>query len=275
MRYGLAAAAPCCAGCGKPLRPGAQFCPSCGSTAAGSAEKAAPSPPLIERRRPASVFDSHWREIKQVGWLFALLLGSSLIAGVFGRFKTSPWLDVSVSAVDAFIVMAFAVIHYRDIRPLIGRPALDLRGVVALTMWGLIFVAAMSVYFSLLKWAGFSIFRAAGVFEKAGWPAVSMFALVSLSPAIVEEVAFRGVIQSTLQRVTGEREALLIQAALFSVLHLIPLMFISHFFMGLCFGYLRVRSKSLYPSMILHAAWNAYVLCGELHYGLGAMMLTG
>jgi hypothetical protein len=28
----------------------------------------------------------------------------------------------------------------------------------------------------------------------------------------------------------------------------------------------RVRSKSLYPGMVLHAAWNAYVLCGELHY---------
>jgi uncharacterized protein len=36
--------------------------------------------------------------------------------------------------------------------------------------------------------------------------------------------------------------------------------------MGLCFGYMRVRSKSLYPGMILHATWNAYVLCGELHY---------
>jgi uncharacterized protein len=266
MPDGLAAVAPCCARCRKPLRPGAQFCPSCGCTAAGSAAQAVPFSPPIEPHRPGPLFDSQWREIKQVGWLFALLLGSSLIAGIFARFKPSPWLDVSVSSVDAFIVMVFAVIHYRDIRPLIGRPDLDLRGVVALTMCGLIFVAAMSVYFSLLKLAGFSVFRAAGIFEKAGWPAVSMFALVSLSPAIVEEVAFRGVIQSTLQRVAGEREALLIQAALFSVLHLMPMMFISHFFMGLCFGYMRVRSKSLYPSMILHAAWNAYVLCGELHY---------
>jgi len=93
-----------------------------------------------------------------------------------------------------------------------------------------------------------------------------MLALVSLMPAVVEEVAFRGVIQSALQRVAGEREALLIQAALFSVLHLMPMMFISHFFMGLCFGYARVRSKSLYPGMVLHAAWNACVLCRELHY---------
>ena len=266
MRDGLAAVAPCCAGCRKPLRLGAQFCPSCGSTAAGSAGQAVALPPPIEPHRPGSVFDSQWRQIKQVGWLFALLLGSSLIAGIVGRFQPSPWLDVSVSSVDAFIVMVFAVIHYRDVRPLIGRPALDLRGVVTLTMCGLIFVAAMSVYFSLLKWAGFSIFRAAGIFEKAGWPVVSMFALVSLMPAVVEEVAFRGVIQSALQRVAGEREALLIQAALFSVLHLMPMMFISHFFMGLCFGYMRVRSKSLYPGMVLHAAWNACVLCRELHY---------
>ena len=266
MPDGLAATAPGCVGCRKPLRRGAQFCPSCGRTLAGSAMQAAPLSPPIGPHRSASEFESHWQEIKQVGWLFVLLLGSSLIAGIFGRFKPSPWLDVSVSAVDALIVMVFAIIHHRDIRALIGRPALDLRGVAVLMMCGLIFVAAMSVYIGLIKWAGFSIFRAAGAFEKAGWPVVSMFALVSLAPAIVEEVAFRGVIQSTLRRVAGEREALLIQAALFSVLHLLPMMFVSHFFMGLCFGYMRVRSKSLYPSMVLHAAWNAYVLCSELNY---------
>ena len=266
MRDGLAASIPSCVGCRKPLRRGAQFCPSCGHTLAGSAVQAIPFLPAIDLHRSASIFESHWQEIKQVGWLFALLLGSSLIAGIFGRFKPSPWLHVSVSTVDAFIVMVFAVIHYRDIRPLIGRPALDLRGAAMLMMCGLIFIAAMSIYFSLIKWAGFPIFRAAGVFEKAGWPVVSMFALVSLLPAVVEEVAFRGVIQSTLQRVAGEREALLIQAALFSVLHLLPMMFISHFFMGLCFGYMRVRSKSLYPGMVLHAAWNAYVLSRELNY---------
>jgi len=33
--------------------------------------------------------------------------------------------------------------------------------------------------------------------------------------------------------------------------------------MGLCFGYLRTRSRSLYPGMLLHAAWNAFVLMAE------------
>ena len=36
-------------------------------------------------------------------------------------------------------------------------------------------------------------------------------------------------------------------------------MFPSHFLMGLCFGYMRRRSRSIYPGMALHAMWNALV----------------
>jgi membrane protease YdiL (CAAX protease family) len=92
-----------------------------------------------------------------------------------------------------------------------------------------------------------------------------MLLLISLMPGIFEELAFRGVIQSTLEHVFDRREALVIQAALFSVLHLLPLDFPSHFVMGLCLGYMRLRTKSLYPGMILHASWNAFILCQELY----------
>ena len=88
--------------------------------------------------------------------------------------------------------------------------------------------------------------------------------LISLLPGIVEEVGFRGIIQSLLARITGAREAWLIQAALFSILHLSPLMFPDHFLMGLCLGYLRSRSRSLYPGIALHASWNALVLVQEV-----------
>ena len=71
---------------------------------------------------------------------------------------------------------------------------------------------------------------------------------MSLTPALFEELAFRGVIQSGLTSVVRSREAWLIQAALFSVLHLSPVVFPSHFVMGLTFGYLRLKSRSLYPS---------------------------
>ena len=38
----------------------------------------------------------------------------------------------------------------------------------------------------------------------------------------------------------------------------------SHFLMGLCFGYMRRRSRSIYPGMLLHACWNALVVLQEL-----------
>jgi membrane protease YdiL (CAAX protease family) len=93
-----------------------------------------------------------------------------------------------------------------------------------------------------------------------------MLLLVSVVPAIIEELAFRGVIQSSLEKVFDARDAWIIQAALFSVLHLLPINFPSHFLMGLCFGYARNRTRSLYPGMLMHASWNAFVVLRELNY---------
>jgi uncharacterized protein len=282
----------CCAGCRKPLREGAHFCPNCGRTTDGRTDaagfavaEAAPAPNTAPARAPStvpaassapalhqpdSVFETRWQEIKQVGWLFGLLLASSFTAGIVIRFIKSPWVDAALSGADMVLVMVVAGMHFGDVRPLFRPPVLDRRGALALTLLSFVFAAVMCVYFMLISWAGVPLLRVAGIYEKAGWHVASMFLLVSILPAVVEETAFRGIIQTLLQRIVGQREALFIQAALFSVLHLLPMMFISHFFMGLCFGYMRFRSKSLYPSMALHAAWNASVLCQELLVGHAA-----
>jgi uncharacterized protein len=254
-----------CSGCQKALRPGAGFCQNCGRTVKTPMDAPAIPAPSVDISQPGPTFDSHWKELKQVGWLFTLLLGSSLIAGTLSRFDTSPWPAAIVSGIDALIVLSFAAFRFREIAPLLGRPALDLQRVLILALVALSFFAVFNAYFSFIKWTGMPIIRLAGGYEKAGWPTASMFILVSLLPAFVEELAFRGVIQCSLERVTGERQALFIQAALFSVLHLLPMMFVSHFFMGLCFGYMRLRSKSLYPGMALHAGWNAFVLLKEIN----------
>jgi membrane protease YdiL (CAAX protease family) len=65
--------------------------------------------------------------------------------------------------------------------------------------------------------------------------------------------------------VLGEREAWLVQAAFFSILHLSPVIFPTHFAMGLIFGWLRMRTDSLIPGMILHALWNAAIILLELY----------
>ena len=140
-------------------------------------------------------------------------------------------------------------------------------------VWTLAALVVLEVLVASVELVGLAALVVLGVpvasmtttFTRAGWPLWAMFLLLSVMPAVFEELAFRGVIQSALERILNARDAWLIQAALFSVLHLSPLMFPSHFLMGLCFGYMRRRSRSIYPGMLLHACWNALVVLKELY----------
>lgn len=78
---------------------------------------------------------------------------------------------------------------------------------------------------------------------------------------LLEELLFRGVLQTSLLRLLGERRwvAILITAALFSVTHLpvvpwqnlVPL-----FVLGLVFGYLYERTGSMLTPILSHAGFN-------------------
>jgi membrane protease YdiL (CAAX protease family) len=101
-------------------------------------------------------------------------------------------------------------------------------------------------------------------YEASGWPLWSALLMVGVAPAVFEEIAFRGVIYERLKRVGGPREALVMQAAMFSIIHLLPASFISHFVIGLTLGWLRQRTASILPGMVAHYVYNTSVLLIEL-----------
>jgi membrane protease YdiL (CAAX protease family) len=250
-----------CPACQRRLRAGTLFCPGCGRSLAASA--AAPEREPAAPARGAR-FAEHWGELKRLGWLFGLLLASSFVFGTVFRGDSSPWSTVALSAVDAAIVLVAAGLRYSKLTFLFKVHPIGGRSVAAIVAIGFVFIVGASAYFWLLARMGVPMARATGEFTRAGWPLWSMLLLVSVMPGVFEELAFRGVIQSSLERVLNARDAWLIQAALFSVLHLSPLMFPSHFLMGLCLGYMRRLSRSIYPGILLHAGWNAIVLLKEL-----------
>lgn len=251
-----------CGACRARYRAGAQFCPACGHGITTSATHAPPADrPGPDSAAPRS--GAH-REIRKVGWLFGLLLFSSLVQGVASRFYDSLWAEVVASVFDAVVVLAFVVTSWQQVAPLLKHGRFDRRIALQLAAASVALFVVLSGYFVLLEHVGVPILRLTQAFRRSGWPLWSMVVLVSVMPAIFEELAFRGVMQSGLERVLGAREAWLIQAALFSVLHLAPIIFPSHFLMGLCFGFLRWRSGSVYPGMALHGLWNATVLVREL-----------
>ena len=124
--------------------------------------------------------------------------------------------------------------------------------------------ALLGAVFYLLEQTGIPFERITDEMQRHDYALWQLLVLYSLVPAVFEEIAFRGIIFDRLHRVLGEQEGWLVQAALFSVLHLSPVIFLTHFAMGLIFGWLRMRTGSLIPGMILHAAWNAANILLEL-----------
>lgn len=270
-----------CPRCQGTLRGGERFCPACGAALDPAARPPDPGwdePEVQEsavspengmqesaRQERRAHFEEYWSELKLVGWLYGTLLLASLVVGWVGRNDTTPWSDVGGGIAEVVIVFAFVALRHRDIVPLLGLPQVGWRSALKLLFLSLAFMALMELYFYLIGKAGVEIIEITEPYQAAGWSVGVMLLVNSLIPAVTEELAFRGIIQSTFERIVGMREAMLIQAALFSVVHLLPMMFPSHFLMGLLFGYLRLRTRSLYPGMALHAAWNALVVLQEVY----------
>jgi membrane protease YdiL (CAAX protease family) len=221
--------------------------------------QAAPSQPAT----PSSARDE-WRDLKQLLWLYTTLLASSLVVGLASHVWDTPVLDASLTVFDALVVLGFVVLRFDDVAPTLRIRRASIRGTAEVIGVAVLFVLVAQAYFQCLTLLGVETFRFTDGFLKAGWPVWSIFLMTSLAPAVFEELAFRGVLQGGLRRIVSTRDALLLQAALFSVLHLSPVIFLSHFLMGLAFGWVRERTDSLYPGMLLHASWNAFAIQEEL-----------
>ena len=259
-----------CAACLRRVRSGTRFCPVCGHAVGAAAPEALEPVAALEPGAAvaapsrAARFAEQWEELKRVVWLFGLLLASTFGAGLAARSNATPWPVVVASAVDAAIVLAVTGLRLPKLRFLFRLHPIGSRAWLQLGGLALATGVLLTVYFWALERAGVPTLQVSKPYTDAGWPLWAILLMVSVTPAVFEEIAFRGVIQSTLERILNARDAWLIQAALFSVSHLSPIIFPSHFALGLCFGYLRWRSRSIYPSMLMHALWNAFVLYQEL-----------
>ena len=79
-------------------------------------------------------------------------------------------------------------------------------------------------------------------------------------PAVLEEIAFRGLVQHWLQIALRPWRALLVASALFTVLHFSVVSAPYIMAVGMLLGWLKWRTGSLYPSMLLHFLHNLIVV---------------
>jgi len=95
--------------------------------------------------------------------------------------------------------------------------------------------------------------------EDAAGLAVMLFASIIAAP-IVEEIVFRGFMMNSLMKYVGGPAAIVITSALFALQHLQFQVFFGLFAVGIVFGWIAWYSKSIIPSIILHALNNSVAM---------------
>jgi membrane protease YdiL (CAAX protease family) len=93
-----------------------------------------------------------------------------------------------------------------------------------------------------------------------GQSTLGSFFLAVLVAPVMEELVFRGLLLQGLRRHWPAAPAVLTTALLFALFHANPWQFMGPLLLGLFFGWLTVRSGSLWPAILAHALNNATAL---------------
>lgn len=198
--------------------------------------------------------------------LYFSMLGAALVVAVIAASEASSLASVLI-VIDVLltvVVFVWLIATVGYVGPaLAARPKAKWYGAAA-GLACVTFGLALVVLELLTEVLGVRQVGYSAPFLRAGygWSAVILF--VCVQPAIVEELAFRGVILGALRGVVGTRDAVVVSSLMFAFLHLGILSFPHLFLIGLMLGFLRVRSGSLYPCMLMHFLHNLLVVLSEL-----------
>jgi uncharacterized protein len=99
------------------------------------------------------------------------------------------------------------------------------------------------------------------------WDLGLLLILVAVIAPIAEEIFFRGMLYPVLRRRWSANVAIVLNGFLFALIHFIPILIPGLLFVGIVLAWVRERSDSIIPCILLHAMQNGIVL-----FGIYAMM---
>ncbi len=208
--------------------------------------------------------------------LLFLLLFYSL--GLLAQFRDQPMRNLAFGYMGAsiliFVGIPFLLARQGHIEFRSGfgiRPAKLLHWVGALFL-GLSLWTICHELVLLSQWLGWvsldekQVNADALVSQWRTLPALLVVVAWGITPAVVEELFFRGFLLRALLARLRPTHAILISAVVFGAFHVVganlltPERFLPSTFMGLALGFLAWRSKSTLPGILLHAANNSSLI---------------
>lgn len=207
-------------------------------------------------QRASATNQARWtnRTVAEFIFLMSALLGPQVVAWLLSSGKEFELLLPFTSFVSALLVAL--VIAWAGPFGRIGLRAATGRYFVEAVLVAAAFVALAVGYLHVLETWVFTghDFWANPISERLGLPA-SLF-VIAVTPAVLEEVIFRGMLQGRLMALLGRSAGLWTTAFGFAICHGQSAALPMHVAIGLYLGVLRERSGSLLPCMLMHFAYN-------------------
>ena len=181
-----------------------------------------------------------------------------------GTFLPDPFATtLAISILDSVIVMIWCLASWREIVPLVRCAPTGRNFTGAILLGALTFAFAHVSVGLLSELFGFEAFY---FFSESfgadyGWGVVIL--IICIQPAVIEELAFRGIILGGLRTAMDDRDAVIVSSMMFMILHVQVFSILHLLLMGICAGYLRLKTRSIWPCIALHFTHNSLVLLFE------------
>ncbi len=234
-----------CPICGAAWQPSWLCCPTCQSVSAPS-----PSASKAQDR-------SHMTTALALYFMLLAASGITLIIGVTRAGEASDIIRLEIA--DAVIISLFALATYRTVLAGLTRRVNIAWFFAAIGAALTMFLIASGMLALEHRFLGVRELHMVRPFLAAGFGWTTIILANCVQPAVFEELGFRGIILPSLQSTLSPRDAVIVSALLFMTLHLTVAAFPYLFLLGLVLGYLRVRTGSMLPGMLLHFTYN--LLC--------------
>jgi membrane protease YdiL (CAAX protease family) len=255
---------PAMATAGEVARSTPRFCHVCGSPWQVGWRECLPCQSLAPPPLDATPADGGLGSIKSAAGLYFTLLGVCMI-GFIASMADAPELsvDFGVSIGLSIAVLLWSVFTWRDVLPSLRRLGHPLWLAAGVGTGILTFVGVMAFFGVLQSLLHLPEEKMSTPYLDAGFGWWMVVLMIAVQPAVFEELAFRGTILSALSRALRPTEAVFVGAAMFMILHLAPLRFPHTLVMGVAAGFLRLRTGSLYPCVLLHFTHNGLCVAAE------------
>jgi membrane protease YdiL (CAAX protease family) len=245
-----------CDYCGSKLEKTLYFCPQC-STPYKNVQS------LIPRELPEYV-DSEMliRNNKEAWHVFFIVMAALVLGSIIGLFFTVNEESGAIYIVTSIALLASVIyLVARDWTTISSQ--LKSVGFLKIHAWyGLVLLIPCLFinygYHSMIE----SLYPAMETenYESIVTSQFGLIMVMCVSPAILEEIAFRGYIQSYFARDFSPWKAIAISSVLFSVMHFSFLSAPYLFLAGALMGWTRYKTGSLYPSIFIHFLHNLVVI---------------